>query len=201
MRKLIQDFITLSRLESGRVEWHLEPIAIDECVSLALSSIRTRQSGLTLPHISTEVPIELPPVQADGEWIVEVLSKLLDNACKFTEPAGEVIIEAQPNGGKMLEVTISDTGRGIEPNRLETVFDRFYQEEGALRRTAGGTGLGLTICRQIVKALGGQIWAESAGRNKGSKFHFTLPIAQETTPTESNGQKPPGAIRRRATLS
>lgn len=179
MRKLIQDFITLSRLESGRVEWHLEPIAIDECVNLALSSIRTRQADLSLPHITTQVPLELPPVQADGEWLVEVLSKLLDNACKFTQAEGEVVIEAKPNGGKMLEVTITDTGRGIEPNRLEAVFDRFYQEEGSLRRTVGGTGLGLAICRQIVKGLGGQIWAESAGRGQGSTFHFTLPIAPE----------------------
>jgi DICT domain-containing protein/signal transduction histidine kinase len=178
MRNLVQDFLTLSRLESGRVEWHLEPLSIDECVDLALSSIRTRQSGVELPRIETQVPLELPLVRADGEWLVEALSKLLDNACKFTQPEGQVLIEAKPNGGKMLEVTISDTGRGIEPNRLEAVFDRFYQEEGALRRTAGGTGLGLAICRQIVLGLGGQIWAESAGRDQGSRFHFTIPIVQ-----------------------
>lgn len=204
MRKLIQDFITLSRLESGRVEWHLEPISIDECVNLALSSIRTRLPNIDLPHITAQVPLELPPVRADGEWIVEVLSKLLDNACKFTQPEGEVLIEAKPNGGTMLEVTVTDTGRGIEPNRLEAVFDRFYQEEGALRRTAGGTGLGLAICRQIVKGLGGQIWAESAGRDKGSKFHFTLPIAQDTTYTSPIEPEPPAKPRRssrkRATL-
>lgn len=206
MRNLIQDFITLSRLESGRVKWHLEPISIDECVDLALSSIRTRQSTGNLPHIRAQVPLELPPVQADGEWLVEVLSKLLDNACKFTEPEGEVVIAAGPNGGKMLEVTITDTGRGIEPNRLETVFDRFYQEEGALRRTAGGTGLGLAICRQIVLGLGGQIWAESAGRNQGSQFHFTLPIAPQTfEPPPAAEPEPPAKARRssrkRATLS
>ncbi|MDG2616329.1 DICT sensory domain-containing protein [Thermoleptolyngbya sichuanensis XZ-Cy5] len=183
MRKLVQDFLTLSRLESGRVEWHLEPLALQECVDLALSSLRTRQSDAPMPKIQTNVPGELPLVKADGEWLVEVLAKLLDNACKFTESTGEVLIEAHPNGGKMLEVTIADTGRGIEPNRLEVVFDRFYQEEGALRRTAGGTGLGLAICRQIILALGGQIWAESDGRDKGSQFHFTLPLAQETAGT------------------
>lgn len=180
MRKLVQDFITLSRLESGRVEWHLEPLALDECVDLALSSLRTRQIENPLPKIKAQVPVELPLVRADGEWLVEVLSKLLDNACKFTQPEGQVVIEACPNGGRMLEVTITDTGRGIEPNRLEAVFDRFYQEEGALRRTAGGTGLGLAICRQIILGLGGEIWAESAGRNQGSKFHFTIPIAHAT---------------------
>lgn len=203
MRNLIQDFITLSRLESGRVEWHLEPIAIDECVDLALSSVRTRQATETLPRIHAQVPLELPPVQADGERLVEVLSKLLDNACKFTEPEGEVVIAARPNGGKMLEVTVTDTGRGIEPNRLEAVFDRFYQEEGALRRTAGGTGLGLAICRQIVLGLGGQIWAESAGRNQGSQFHFTLPIAPQTSSSEpaKPPPKPRRTSRKRATLS
>ncbi|MBD1910175.1 MULTISPECIES: DICT sensory domain-containing protein [unclassified Leptolyngbya] len=179
MRKLVQDFLTLSRLESGRVEWHLEPLAIGECVSLALSSIKTRQNELQLPEINAQVSEELPLVRADGERLVEVLSKLLDNACKFTEPEGEVVIEAHPNGDRMLEVTITDTGRGIEPTQLEAVFDRFYQEEGALRRTASGTGLGLAICRQIILAMGGRIWAESDGRDRGSRFHFTVPIAKE----------------------
>jgi DICT domain-containing protein/signal transduction histidine kinase len=194
MRKLVQDFLTLSRLESGRVAWHLEPLALDECIDLALSSIRTRQVEGGLPQITAQVPMELPLVQADGEWLVEVLSKLLDNACKFTEPEGEVLIEAHPNDGKMLEITIADNGRGIEPNRLEVVFDRFYQEEGALRRTAGGTGLGLAICRQIVLGLGGQIWAESDGRDRGSRFHFTIPIAQDALPNSetSESDSPPG---------
>lgn len=196
MRKLVQDFLTLSRLESGRVEWHLEPLSMEECVQLALSSIRSQANDL--PHISAEVSIELPLVRADGEWLVEVLSKLLDNACKFTEPQGEVVIEAHSNGGKMLEVTIADTGRGIEPNRLETVFDRFYQEEGALRRTAGGTGLGLAICRQIILGLGGQIWAESDGRDRGSRFHFTIPIAQESIGANAEDQpSPPKVVTRR----
>ena len=73
---------------------------------------------------------------------------------------------------------MADTGRGIEPSRLDIVFDRFYQEEGALRRSTGGTGLGLAMCRQIVEGLGGTIWAESEGKNKGSQLHFTVPIAQ-----------------------
>ncbi|PSB23712.1 DICT sensory domain-containing protein [Stenomitos frigidus] len=178
MRKLVQDFLTLSQLESGRVRWHLEALPLQECVDLALSSIRTRQNQSDLPEITAHVPPELPLVQTDGEWLVEVLSKLLDNACKFTDPNGRIMIQAHSNGGPMLEVTVADTGRGIEPNRLETVFDRFYQEEGALRRTAGGTGLGLAICRQIVTGLGGRIWAESAGKDQGSKFHFTVPIVR-----------------------
>ncbi|MEL6224059.1 MAG: DICT sensory domain-containing protein [Cyanobacteria bacterium J06627_8] len=181
LRKLVQDFLTLSQLESGRVEWHLEALSLEECISLALSSIRTRQQHEPLPKITTHVPSKLPLVRADGEWLVEVLSKLLDNACKFTKPEGEVTIEVNRNSQGMLEVTIKDTGRGIEPNRLEAVFERFYQEEGALRRTAGGTGLGLAICRQVIVKLGGRIWAESAGRDKGSQFHFTIPVSKGDT--------------------
>ena len=90
----------------------------------------------------------------------------------------------------MLEVTVSDTGRGIEPNRLEVVFDRFYQEEGALRRTVGGTGLGLAICRQIISRLGGNIWAESAGKDRGSAFHFTVPIIQNSQVPQSKTNNP-----------
>jgi DICT domain-containing protein/signal transduction histidine kinase len=177
LRKLVKDFLTLSRLESGRVEWHTEALSLQECVDLALSSIRTRSQPGGLPDIVVKVPEELPLIQADGEWLVEVLSKLLDNACKFTDAPGEIRIEGRETDTQMIEVTVADTGRGIEPDRLEIVFERFYQEEGALRRTTGGTGLGLAICRQIIHHLGGEIWAKSLGKDQGSVFHFTLPSA------------------------
>ncbi|TAE58576.1 MAG: GAF domain-containing protein [Nostocales cyanobacterium] len=180
MRKLVQDFLTLSNLESGRVEWHPESLTLQECVELALSRMRTRSSSEEIPEIKTQISDTLPLIKADGDWLVEVLAKLIDNACKFTPSQGEITIKATRNGNQMIEVTVADTGRGIETNRLEVVFDRFYQEEGALRRTAGGTGLGLAICRQIVKGWNGRIWAESAGKDQGSKFHFTIPISPGT---------------------
>ncbi|MBD2342740.1 DICT sensory domain-containing protein [Anabaena subtropica] len=180
MRKLVQDFLTLSNLESGRVEWHPESLTLQECIDLALSRLRTRSATEKPPTIKTKIEENLPLVRADGDWLVEVLAKLVDNSCKFTPQQGEIKISATHNGSQMVEVTVADTGRGIEPNRLEIVFDRFYQEEGALRRTAGGTGLGLAICRQIVNGWGGAIWAESTGKDQGSQFHFTVPIAQNS---------------------
>ncbi|MCL2930922.1 MAG: ATP-binding protein [Trichodesmium sp. MAG_R03] len=180
MRNLVQDFLTLSHLESGKVQWNIEYLPLLECVDLALSSVHAHKFERELPNITNQVSAELPLVLADGEWLVEILSKLLDNACKFTQVEGRVIITATSNSENMLEVTISDTGRGIEPNRLEAVFDRFYQEEGALRRSVGGTGLGLAICRQIISRLGGKIWAESMGKDQGSQFHFTIPIVGHT---------------------
>jgi signal transduction histidine kinase len=184
MRKLVQDFLTLSNLESGRVEWHPESLTLQECVDLALSRLRTRSTAEKPPTIKTQIAESLPLVRADGDWLVEVLAKIIDNACKFTPTSGQITIEAHQNSNYEVEVIVADTGRGIEPNRLEVVFDRFYQEEGALRRTAGGTGLGLAICRQIVNGWSGKIWAESQGKNQGSQFHFTIPIVQSSQELE-----------------
>lgn len=192
MRKLVQDFLTLSRLESRRVEWNLESLSLQECVDLALSSLRWQNCAHAAPsmRIETNISDNLPLVRADGEWIVEVLSKLLDNACKFTEANGQVTIEAKSLDSNAVEVTVSDTGRGIEAGRLQTVFERFYQEEGALRRSVGGTGLGLAICQQIIEGLGGQIWATSGGKNQGTQIHFTLPaVSRPTTPKRYSKSK------------
>ncbi|MDJ0597228.1 MAG: DICT sensory domain-containing protein [Crocosphaera sp.] len=188
MRKLVQDFLTLSQLESGRVEWNIEALNLHECVELSLSNVKARHKETPLPTIKNQVKEELPLVKADGEWLVEVLAKLLDNACKFTSEEGKITVEVSAHSPNHLEVTVADTGRGIEPKRLETVFDRFYQEEGALRRSTGGTGLGLAICRQIVRGWGGKIWAESEGKDHGSQFHFTVPIYLDQIPTQPSNQ-------------
>jgi DICT domain-containing protein/GAF domain-containing protein len=200
MRKLIQDFLTLSRLESGRVEWRPEPMLLLEGVELALSSLQARY-GTTLPKITIDLADDLPLINANGEWLVEAIAKLLDNACKFTPAAGEVRIAAIVDQNQpQLEVIVSDTGRGIEPDRLETVFERFYQEEGALRRSTGGTGLGLAICRQIITNLGGRIWAASGGKDQGAAFHFTIPIATQGPISPSKpASKSPSSRRKRRT--
>ncbi len=196
MRKLVQDFLTLSQLESGRIEWNTEPISLTECVELSLSHMRAHNRNQELPKIINRVTDDVPMVQADGEWLVELLAKLLDNAIKFTGSQGKITLSVSQRDTYLLEVSITDTGRGIEPSRLETVFDRFYQEEGALRRSKGGTGLGLAICRQIVHAWGGEIWAESAGKDQGSKFHFTLPIVPLSPVENSGGRKATKSPRR-----
>lgn len=198
MRKLVQDFLTLSQLESGRIEWHPEPLSLVECVDLALSHVRARNRNTALPQLQNTIAADLPLVRADGEWLVEVLAKLIDNACKFTDPSGEVAIAARRQSPDVLVVTVTDTGRGIEPQRLETVFDRFYQEEGALRRSTGGTGLGLAICRQIVVGWGGKIWAESEGRNHGSQFRFTVPILKDTVASTQRDPSAPSPKSKRS---
>lgn len=192
MGRLIGDFLTLSKLEANTARSQLEASSLEESLNLVLGSFKRRNSS-DLPEIAVELPSNLPLVQAEREGLMEVFSKLLDNACKFTPKEGKITISAQiydlnqndsedelekqliPN---QLEIIIKDTGRGIEAVQLEKIFQRFYQEENFLQRTIGGTGLGLAICRQIVQKLGGQIWAVSNGKNQGSEFHFTLPIAE-----------------------
>jgi len=189
MRRLVQDFLTLSRLESGRIEWNPEQTSVEECIELSLSNITGQNTETPLPTIENQTQDELPLAYVDGEWLVEVLAKLLDNACKFTQNDGKITLFAEPQDDEAVKVTIADTGRGIEPSRLETVFDRFYQEEGALQRSTGGTGLGLAICRQIVNKWGGEIWAESTGKENGTQFHFTIPTARVQATSNVTGTK------------
>jgi DICT domain-containing protein/signal transduction histidine kinase len=191
LRTLIQDFLTLSRLEGGLMRWNIEPISLQDCLDLVLSSLKRYGSLETSAPILLDIPDSLPLVEVDGDGLVEVFIKLLDNARKFTPAHGEIMIQAdvmKPDNAspsatpkpEHLEIIIKDTGRGIEAHQLETIFEQFYQEEGFLQRTVGGTGLGLAICRRIIQRLGGRIWAISSGKDRGSEFHFTLPLATHT---------------------
>jgi signal transduction histidine kinase/DICT domain-containing protein len=182
LRQLVQDFLLLSRLESGQEKWQIEPVRFEECLDLAIIKICGRYPRLCEIAIAPDKQVDF--ISTDAEKLLVVLLKLLDNACKFTPVAGKISISTfkrlisvnGPQQKPILEIIIRDTGKGIEPSQLEAVFDRFYQEENALRRNYGGTGLGLAICRRIVEGLGGKIWAESAGKDKGSSFHFTVAI-------------------------
>jgi DICT domain-containing protein/GAF domain-containing protein len=182
LRKLIEDFLLLSRLESNLTTWQMESIDLTDSISIAVSNLQAASQPRDLPAIVMNLSPTLPPIIADNEALFQLFSKLLDNACKFTPPTGTITVKigevttAEIPPQPMLEVEIADTGCGIEPDRLETIFDRFHQEEGFLRRAVGGAGLGLSICRQLVRQLGGQIWATSHGKGQGSQFYVTLPI-------------------------
>jgi two-component system phosphate regulon sensor histidine kinase PhoR len=114
-------------------------------------------------------------VCADSRRIGQVLSNLLGNATKFTPAAGRIEAGARRRG-QGVEVWVSDTGVGIEPEHLARVFERFYKTDPS-RASGTGTGLGLAIAKHLVLAHGGQIWAESQGQNRGSTFHVILPAA------------------------
>jgi DICT domain-containing protein/GAF domain-containing protein len=186
LRRLIQDFLLLSRLESNLTTWHMEPVDLADAISMAVSHLQAAAQPRNLPKVIVDLPSALPLAIADNEALFQLLSKILDNACKFTPPTGTITVtieaatipadRAKTDIQPMLAVQIVDTGRGIEPDRLETIFERFHQEEGFLQRAVGGAGLGLAICRQLARQLGGQIWATSQGKGQGSQFYVTVPV-------------------------
>jgi len=184
LRQLIQNFLTLSKLEAGKAYRNLESLTVDYALNLALARIKTSSSTKGVPKITVKLPDYLPSVLANIDGLVEVFEKLIDNACKFTPIDGEIIVsggivdvaeinERSAPESPMLEIIVADTGRGIAPELLEIIFDRFAQSESYLRRTVSGVGLGLVICRQIIQSMGGEIWAKS--RELGnSKFYSEI---------------------------
>ena len=175
LEELIQSFLTVSKLEGGKAYRNIESTDLAYALNLALYRIQTTKRIKTLPEIKVNFPQQLPIVLADVDGLVEVLIRLLDNACKFTPADGEIAISLQNPREQMLEVIVSDTGRGIESSQLEVIFDRFSQSEDYLRRTCNGVGLGLVIASKIVEGMGGKMWAQSQGKDRGSQFHFTVP--------------------------
>jgi signal transduction histidine kinase len=176
LTKLINDLLDLSKIESGMIEVNLQPLALRELlemVTVQMDSI-AREKGIEL---SVQIPEDFPPVLADRDRLGQVIFNLLDNAIKFTESGGEVKIAASTFNGYCL-IKISDTGLGIPATDLPYIFDKFYQVESSLTRQRGGTGLGLTISRQLVRAHGGDIWVNSS-LGKGTTFFFTLKLCPD----------------------
>ncbi|MCS7220593.1 MAG: PAS domain-containing sensor histidine kinase [Anaerolineae bacterium] len=127
-------------------------------------------------HLHLDLPADLPLIKADGDLLYHVFHNLLDNAVKFSPAGGEVCIRACREKQR-LRITVSDHGIGIPPDKLERVFEQFYQVDGSMTRRFGGMGIGLALCRRIIELHGGHIWAESQGEGQGSVFHIALPYA------------------------
>ena len=190
---LVRDLELLRRLEAGQVCFRSERIDLRSTLQATLSSFLKQTPETVLSHIWIEPSAGFSPLWADVDRLVEVLKRLLENACRFAAVSGEVKVQVkmmekdsyseETQGAKeasTLMIAISDTGRGISAEQLEHIFDCFHQEEGYLQRTTGGVGIGLTICRYLVEGMGGRIWAESPGKHQGSRFCFTLPVYRET---------------------
>ena len=118
---------------------------------------------------------DLPPLMADPARLKQILYNLLSNAIKFTPEGGQVTVEARTMDD-LLEVSVRDTGIGLRPEDRERIFGQFEQVDSTYARHQQGTGLGLSLTRQMVAMHGGQIWVESEGLGLGSIFRFTLPL-------------------------
>ncbi len=171
--RLVTDLRDLSLAEAGHLPLHLEPMDLGELAGRVLAGIQAEAENRGV-RLEMEMPEGLPPVVADPDRVGQVLRNLLGNALRYTSAGGVVRVSAAPDHG-FVQVTVSDTGAGIPAEDLPRVFDRFYRVDKSRARSSGGSGLGLSVAKQLVEAQGGRIWAESEP-GKGSAFHFTLPL-------------------------
>jgi signal transduction histidine kinase len=168
---LINDLLDLAKIESGRFEFHMAPLLLEDVVDRAIASTSSLFEVAGLP-LRTEVDPGLPAVTGDMDRLVQVVINLLSNAVKFTS-AGGVDVRVQRQGDS-LRVAVSDTGKGIPATDHERIFEPFRQASDTVPDGPKGTGLGLPISRQIVQAHGGAMGVESAP-GEGSTFWFTVP--------------------------
>lgn len=173
LNRLVEDLHELALAESGQLGLQLEPVSVLEAFKQAASA---SEPAALSNHISIDLddPADLPEVYADSLRVGQILRNLISNAIKHTPAGGRIRLTARARGPSV-EVTVEDTGTGIEPEHLPYVFERFYRTDIARARATGGAGLGLAIVKQLVLAHGGEIRAESAN-GAGSRFVFTLPV-------------------------
>ena len=176
LTNLINDVLDLAKIESGRMEWHMKPVFLQDVINRAIASTSSLfdQKGLTLQkNISSDLPL----VSADEDKLIQVVINLLSNAVKFTDK-GKVSIDAYQDEGQII-VEVQDTGIGIADDDKHKVFERFRQAGDTLTDKPQGTGLGLPICREIIEHHGGIIWMKS-DLGVGSTFFFSIPTMGDT---------------------
>ena len=171
--RLVNDILDFDRVGKGKLPLDRLPV---EAMVLLRRAADVAYPQANQAHITLR--IEAPPMQvlADEERILQVLNELVANALKFSQSDTTIRLSAHPSAEGQVTFSVDDQGRGISPEKLERIFDRFQQGDASDSRALGGTGLGLALCRSIVEQHGGRIWAESTP-GMGSKFQFTLPAA------------------------
>jgi two-component system phosphate regulon sensor histidine kinase PhoR len=168
---LIQDLLTISALESGRMKLNLHPVDLRALAEKVMGDLHAKADDkqVTLANDLPELPI-----QADANRLDQVFANLVDNAIKYGRANGRVTVSGRKLDDGRVEVCVQDDGPGIPSESLDRVFERFYRVDKARSRDQGGTGLGLSIVKHIVQAHGGEVWARSE-QGKGAAFFFTLP--------------------------
>ena len=178
-RRLIEDLLDVTGIAAGRVRINLEPTVLPDVVDAAIEAVRPRaqEKGVS---ITTTIDDRTLAVHGDGQRLQQVVWNLVWNAVKFT-PAGGSIQVLVLGMGSLAEVTVRDTGAGIDPAFLPHVFGWFRREDRDTRSVDEGLGLGLALVRQLVELHGGSVRAESDGPDCGSTFIVTLPLLQAGT--------------------
>jgi len=175
LTRLINDLLDLSKMDAGKIEWTVKETNPDEIIRHVVD---VAEGDLTAKKLAIEVELEesIPSVYVDADKLVQVLTNLVHNAVKFTPEGGLIRVSAHLRESGFVCIGVHDTGIGVAPEHMSSIFERFKQIGNVLTDRPQGTGLGLPICKQIVEYLGGRIWVESEV-GKGSTFWFTVPVA------------------------
>jgi PAS domain S-box-containing protein len=194
MVRLIDDLLDVSRITRGKLELRRQPVELARVIEQAVETSR--------PHIRQSFRVDRPdePVYLDADPVrlAQVLSNLLNNAAKYTEPGGRIELTAAVEGAQV-RIAVSDSGIGIAPEHLPSLFQMFTQARPALTRSEGGLGIGLSLASSLVEMHGGTISAHSEGVGKGAMFVVRLPILPLSQPGERAAGEPQpytGAVRR-----
>jgi len=171
LSKLMSGLLLAARIEAGALALHKEPVLLP---SLASKVVRKLQTVTSVHTFQIDFESDFPPVLADADQIEQVLTNLVDNAIKYSPQGGQITITGKVSEDRV-EITIADEGIGIPLREVGRIFERFHRVDSSFARKVPGVGLGLYICKHIVEAHGGRIWAISE-LEKGSQFTFTLPL-------------------------
>jgi PAS domain S-box-containing protein len=196
--RLVDDLLDLSRVSRGRIELRRKVVELTSIVNDAVEAVRP-----LCAEMDHELTVTLAPqrtyVNADPLRLVQALSNLLNNACKFTDRGGRIRVIVDRKGTEAV-IRVQDTGVGIAAEQLSRIFEMFAQVDASLERARGGLGIGLTLVRYLVEAHGGTVEAHSAGVGQGSEFIVRLPVVPRPRPSVSPdpvGTKDAGMLRRR----
>lgn len=179
LTRLVADLRDLALAEAGQLRLERKTVSLVDVISQVSEGleVQAHEKGVTMKFESAE---GLPKIQVDEQRITQVLYNLMSNALRHTPTGGTITTSVKLSEGRVL-VHVRDTGSGIAPEDLPRVFERFYRADHSRARSTGGSGLGLTIAKQIVEAHGGQIWAQS-WLGAGSTFAFSLPLSSPISP-------------------
>jgi signal transduction histidine kinase/DNA-binding response OmpR family regulator len=195
LSRLVDDLLDLSRITRGKIRLQTEVVEVASVVARAVETSRplidARKHKLTVL-----LPTEPLRVRGDPVRLAQVLANLLNNAAKYTEEGGRIAVTAERDRDEVV-LRVKDTGMGIPPDMLSSIFELFTQVDRSLDRSQGGLGIGLTLAHKLVEMHGGRVEAFSAGPNQGSELVVHLPLVAEEVTTPDNGAgKPPGKQRR-----
>jgi signal transduction histidine kinase len=178
LRNLIEDMTNLRYVQIDRAELDMEVVTLRQILAAAHSDVielaEAKEQVLLLEQ--PEHPVE---IVADPLKLEMALTNVLNNAVKFTPPRGVIVLNAEVRHNEVW-IRIQDNGLGLETDKLDRIFDQFYQVEDPMTRRHGGLGLGLTIAQAIVQRHDGRIWAESAGTGLGTTINIALPLVRST---------------------